>query len=58
LRDLDKTILTPHCVGLTRESRARMVEAGVTNVMRVLAGEAPLFVRNPQILEAWRARWL
>lgn len=57
LRDLDKAILTPHCVGLTRESRVRLIETGVANVMRVLSGEAPLYIRNPQILDAWRARW-
>lgn len=57
LRNLDKAILTPHCVGLTQESRVRLIETGVTNVMRVLAGEAPLYVRNPGIMEAWRGRW-
>ncbi len=57
LRDLEKAILTPHCVGLTRESRVRLIETGVSNVMRVLAGGAPLYIRNPQILDAWRARW-
>ena len=25
--------------------------------MRVLAGGAPLYIRNPQILDAWRARF-
>ena len=57
LRGLDKAVLTPHCVGLTRESRVRLIETGVTNVLRVLAGEAPLYVRNPAILDAWRRRW-
>ncbi len=57
LRNLKKAVLTPHFVGLTREARVVLIETGVTNVMRVLAGEAPLYVRNPEILEAWRRRW-
>lgn len=57
LRTLKRAVLTPHFVGLTQEARVVLIEAGVTNVMRVLAGEAPLYVRNPQILPAWRARW-
>lgn len=57
LRDLGKAVLTPHCVGLTQEARVRLVETGVTNVLNVLAGEAPVYVRNPEILENWRTRW-
>jgi phosphoglycerate dehydrogenase-like enzyme len=57
LRRLENAVLTPHCVGLTQDSRAIMVEVGVINVLNVLEGKAPLYVRNPQILEAWRARW-
>jgi hypothetical protein len=37
--------------------RVKSVEASVANVLRVLEGEAPLYIRNPQILDAWRARW-
>lgn len=57
LRRLENAVLTPHCVGLTQDSRAIMVGVGVTNVLNVLEGKAPLYVRNPQILDAWLARW-
>jgi phosphoglycerate dehydrogenase-like enzyme len=57
LRQLPGAVLTPHYVGHTQESRARLVGLGVDNVMRVLEGRAPFYIRNPEILEAWRARW-
>jgi D-3-phosphoglycerate dehydrogenase / 2-oxoglutarate reductase len=57
LRELKNALLTPHSIGLTREMRPRLIEAGVVSVMRVLKGEAPLYVRNPEVLPAWRARW-
>jgi D-3-phosphoglycerate dehydrogenase len=57
LRGLKNAVLTPHSIGLTREMRVKSVEASVANVLRVLEGEAPLYIRNPQILDAWRARW-
>ena len=57
LRTLLGAVLTPHYVGHTHESRTTLVEMGVTNVMRVLEGRPPLYLRNPEILEAWRARW-
>lgn len=57
LRGLKNAVLTPHSIGLTREARVKSVEASVANVLRVLEGEPPLYIRNPQILEAWRARW-
>jgi len=57
LRDLPNAVLTPHGIGHTREMRERSVQAGVTNVVNVLKGQAPIFVRNPQILPAWYGRW-
>lgn len=57
LRELRNAVLTPHSVGLTKEMREKSVEASVANVMRVLDGEPPIYIRNPEILEKWRARW-
>lgn len=57
LREIPGAVLTPHCVGHTQESRAKLVETGVANVLRVLEGRPPLYVRNPAIVDAWRARW-
>ncbi|MHB1207038.1 MAG: NAD(P)-dependent oxidoreductase, partial [Rhodospirillaceae bacterium] len=58
LRALPEAVLTPHCVGHTVEARVKLIETGVTNVLRVLEGQPPLYMRNPEILEAWRRRWV
>jgi phosphoglycerate dehydrogenase-like enzyme len=57
LRDLPNTILTPHMVGHTVESHAVLPAVAVEAITRILAGEAPLYVRNPEIVPAWRRRW-
>jgi phosphoglycerate dehydrogenase-like enzyme len=56
LRRLDNVILTPHCVGHTIESWAELGSALVENVHRILAGELPLFCKNPDVAPAWRNR--
>lgn len=55
LRALLNAVLTPHSVGHTREMRQRMIETGVASVLRVLDGQPPLYVRNPEVLDRWRA---
>jgi phosphoglycerate dehydrogenase-like enzyme len=57
LRELKNAVLTPHSVGHTREMRERLIETGVASVMRVLEGQPPLYVRNPEIVPAWQGRW-
>jgi phosphoglycerate dehydrogenase-like enzyme len=57
LRDLPNTILTPHMLGHTVESHGVLPGVAVDAVMKVLAGEPPLHVRNPAVLPAWPARW-
>ena len=42
----DKVILSPHISGGTDESRVRMIQVTVENVMRVLSGGKPLYVVN------------
>ena len=42
----DKVILSPHVSGGTNESRVRIMQAMVDNVIRVLSGEKPLYVVN------------
>ncbi|MSO99619.1 MAG: D-3-phosphoglycerate dehydrogenase [Acetobacteraceae bacterium] len=56
LRDLPDTILTPHMVGHTVESHAVLPGVAVDAVARVLAGEPPLYVRNPEVIPRWRRR--
>ena len=45
---LDNVILTPHLSGMTTESRARMGVSAAEEMLRMLAGEAPLNFVNPE----------
>ena len=47
---LDNAILTPHLAGMTQESRKRMGAAAAEDTLRMLAGERPLNLVNP---ESW-----
>lgn len=49
LLQLDNVLLTPHVAGLTVESMARMSEGAADEVLRLLAGERPLNLVNPQV---------
>jgi D-3-phosphoglycerate dehydrogenase len=57
LHTLPNAILTPHMVGHTQESIAAIPATAVENVRRILAGELPLHICNPEAIERWRARW-
>jgi D-3-phosphoglycerate dehydrogenase len=50
---LNNVILTPHLAGSTRESRARASVRAADETLRMLAGERPRNLVNP---EAWDAR--
>ncbi|MFO7569789.1 MAG: 2-hydroxyacid dehydrogenase [Smithellaceae bacterium] len=41
---LENVILTPHLAGSTRESGARIIHMAISNLIRVLKGEKPLWV--------------
>jgi len=56
LRELSNVILTPHMVGHSRELMAALPPTAAENVLRVLRGEPPLYVKNPDILPTWRQR--
>ena len=56
LRTLDNVILTPHMVGHSRELMAAIPPAAAENALRVLRGEPPLYIKNPEVLPAWRQR--
>lgn len=43
-------IATPHLAGSTRESRARSADMVVEDVSRVLRGDVPLHLTNPEVL--------
>jgi D-3-phosphoglycerate dehydrogenase len=57
LRILPNAILTPHAIGHTQESLAALTPAAIENVSRVLRGELPLYVRNPDVIPEWTRRW-
>ncbi|HKV56248.1 MAG TPA: NAD(P)-dependent oxidoreductase, partial [Candidatus Binataceae bacterium] len=57
LRSLPNVILTPHAIGHTQESLDALPIAAVENISRVLRGELPLYLRNPEVVPAWKARW-
>ena len=57
LRNLPNTILTPHAIGHTQESLDALTPAAIENVLRVLRGAPPLYVRNPQVIPGWIRRW-
>jgi phosphoglycerate dehydrogenase-like enzyme len=56
LRQLPNVILTPHMVGHSQELYAAIPPVAAENVLRVLRGEPPLYVKNPDVLPAWRQR--
>jgi D-3-phosphoglycerate dehydrogenase len=53
----DNVILTPHMAGITEESMERMGTGAVAEAIRVLSGDLPLNLRNPEIVPAYRARF-
>jgi D-3-phosphoglycerate dehydrogenase len=52
LLSLDNAILTPHLAGMTVESRARMGVAAAEEMLRMLGGEPPTHLVNPEALHA------
>jgi phosphoglycerate dehydrogenase-like enzyme len=57
LRDLPNAILTPHCVGHSREGAEAVPKTAIENIIRVLAGKPPLYTVNPEVLPVWQKRW-
>lgn len=54
---LANVILTPHMAGITEESMARMGIGAAEEVLRVLRGELPKELRNPEAVARYRARF-
>jgi phosphoglycerate dehydrogenase-like enzyme len=57
LRDLPNAILTPHMVGQSREAYTALPDTAVENVQKLLAGQVPPYVCNPEMIPRWQARW-
>jgi D-3-phosphoglycerate dehydrogenase len=49
---LDNVLLTPHLAGMTVESRSRMSVAAAEEMLRMLDGERPKNLVNPEALDA------
>jgi len=57
LRDIPGALLTPHMIGHTQEGALNFVRTGVESVCRILRGEPPPYLCNPEVVAPWRARW-
>ncbi len=56
LRALPNVLLTPHAAGLSREAVLRMSTGAAWEVVRILRGERPLHLVNPEAWDASRRR--
>jgi D-3-phosphoglycerate dehydrogenase len=48
---IDNVILTPHLAAVTKESRARAGVAAADEMLRILRGERPRNLVNPEVLK-------
>jgi D-3-phosphoglycerate dehydrogenase len=55
--DFDNVIVTPHMAGITEESMMRMGVGAAEEAIRVLQGELPVNLRNPEVVEHYRRRF-
>ena len=58
LRNAPNIILTPHRIGHTRDGHEGLARTAIENVAHVIGGEPPLYTCNPEIIAAWRAKWV
>jgi D-3-phosphoglycerate dehydrogenase len=54
---LDNVIVTPHMAGITDESMMRMGVGAASEAIRVLNGELPVNLRNPEVVDAYKRRF-
>jgi glyoxylate reductase len=52
LAELDNVVIVPHIASATAETRFKMGEIAVNNVIKVLTGKAPDTCVNPEVLKA------
>jgi phosphoglycerate dehydrogenase-like enzyme len=57
LLELPNAVLTPHMIGHTQETMETLRQTAVENIVRIFAGQTPVYTRNPQILQGWLKRW-
>jgi len=56
LLSLDNAVLTPHLAGMTRDSRGRVSVLAAEDTLRMLAGEAPRHLVNPEVWKRFLER--
>ena len=54
LAGLPTVLLTPHMAGVTEEAMMRMAQNAAEDVLRVLRGERPKYLVNPEVLTSGR----
>ena len=58
LLELDNLVLSPHVAGQSTESMVRMSVGAAENILRVLRGEQPSYLVNPEVLgDRSRVNW-
>jgi D-3-phosphoglycerate dehydrogenase len=53
----DNVIVTPHFAGITEESMMRMGTAAAGEVLRILKGDLPVNLCNPEVVDQYRRRF-
>ncbi|MBL8907479.1 MAG: dehydrogenase, partial [Rhizobiales bacterium] len=53
----DNVIITPHMAGITEESMARMGTGAIAEALRILRGDLPVNLVNPDGVAAYRRRF-
>ena len=53
----DNVVITPHMAGITEESMMRMGTGAAGEALRVLAGDLPVNLRNPEAVGQYRRRF-
>jgi D-3-phosphoglycerate dehydrogenase len=56
LQSLDNAVLTPHLAGMTRDSRGRVSVLAAEDTLRMLAGEPPRHLVNPEVWKRFLER--
>jgi D-3-phosphoglycerate dehydrogenase len=57
LLKLPNVIASFHTAGVTHEARRNIATMGSDQIVRTLRGERPPRLVNPEVWEAFRARW-
>ena len=53
----DNVIITPHIAGITEESMMRMGVGAASETLLILAGNLPVNLRNPEVVDRYRQRF-